>query len=319
MQARRNILIFHAGALGDFVVTWPLALALARVHPQSRVFYVTQRSKGALAERVLRLESADSEAGWHSMFAAGPALGAGPAKAALPEAQAKLLAGAHSVVSFLSSPGDAFSQSVERLSPGVNYLPVTVSPPAEFAGHVSDHLLAQLSTWPAARGALEQVLRSVASRGVGGTAPQGSAVLVHPGSGSRRKCWPAERFVSLIERLRSGGRAVRVVVGEVERETWTPAELERLAGAAELVRPGTYVELLDQLMSAGGYVGNDSGPSHLAGIIGVPTVALFGPSNAEHWRPVGPRVRVVRAPSLENIEVGQVEAALREVSAGVNA
>src|SRR3954462_13864406 len=113
MLPRRNILLFHAGALGDFVVTWPLALALARVHPQSRVFFVTQRGKGALAERVLRLESADWGSGGHAMFTEGATLGEGPAK---------LLAGAHSIVSFMSSAGDAFSRNVARLSPGVNYL-----------------------------------------------------------------------------------------------------------------------------------------------------------------------------------------------------
>src|SRR4051794_2388290 len=193
---RRNILIFHAAALGDFVVTWPLALALARVHPQSRVFYVTQRGKGLLAERVLRLESADSDAGWHAMFTAG---------AALPEAQAKLLGGAHSVVSFLSSPGDAFSDNVNRLAPGANYRPMTVSPPPGFPNHVTEHLLAQLEPWPAAAAAMVQVLRSVASRGVTGKPPQGESVLVHPGSGSRRKCWPPERFAELVRRLRADG------------------------------------------------------------------------------------------------------------------
>lgn len=304
MLPRRNILLYHAGALGDFVVTWPLAVALARVHPQSRVFYITQQGKGALAERVLRLESADSEAGWHGMFSAG---------AALPPAQAKLLAGAHSVVSFLSSPGDAFSENVARLCPGANYLPMTVSPPADFAGHVGDHLLAQLATWPAAQGALAQVLRSVASRGIAVKPPAGSHVLVHPGSGSRRKCWPADRFVSLIEGLRSEGRAVRAVVGEVELEQWRPDELKRLEVAADLARPKTYVELLDEISDAGSYVGNDSGPSHLAGIVGLPTVALFGPSNPTHWRPLGPRVRVVKSDSMEAMEVGAVRDALRVI------
>ena len=305
MQARRNILIFHAGALGDFVVTWPLALALARVHPQSRVFYVTQRGKGLLAERVLRLESADSEAGWHPLFTAG---------AALPEAHAKLLAGAHSVVSFLSAAGDVFSHNVMRLSPGVNYLPMTVSPPADFAGHVSDHLLAQLEAWPAAQGALEQVLRSVAARGVAVKPPQGSSILIHPGSGARRKCWPAERFVALVERLRQAGKPVRVVVGEVERETWPAQELQRLEAVAEVGRPETYVDLLDEVMRASAYVGNDSGPSHLAGIVGLPSVVLFGPSNPDQWRPLGPRVRVVRGASLEDISVEQVWNELRAVT-----
>lgn len=301
MTSRRNILIFHAAALGDFVVTWPLALALARVHPQSRVFYVTQRGKGALAERVLRLESADSEVGWHAMFAAG---------AALPEPQAKLLAGAHTVVNVLSTASDPFSDNVARLSPGANYLPMTVSPPADFAGHVSDHLLSQLEAWPAAHEALVQVLRSVNSRGITGRPPDGRAVLIHPGSGSRRKCWPAERFVQLIGRLRAEGRDVRVVFGEVELETWPADDVRRLGDAAEVVRPRTYVELLDELMKAGSYVGNDSGPSHLAGIIGLPTVALFGPSNPDHWHPIGPRVRVMRAESLDQIEAGQVYQAL---------
>lgn len=298
---RRNILLFHAGALGDFVVSWPLALALARVYPQSRVFYVTQRGKGALAERVLRLESVDSESGWHGMFTADPAL---------PEPQAKLLAGAHSVISFVSSPGDLFSQNVAGLSPGANYLPMTVSPPGDFAGHVSDHLLAQLAPWPAVQAALVQVLRSVAARGVAVKAPEGKTILVHPGSGSRRKCWPAERFASLIERLRTDGRAVRVVVGEVELETWSPEELRRVEAAADVARPATYVDLLNEVMSAGAYVGNDSGPSHLAGIVGLPTVALFGASNPLHWRPMGPQVQVVHGDTLRDITVDQVHLAL---------
>jgi ADP-heptose:LPS heptosyltransferase len=302
---RRNILIFHAAALGDFVVTWPLALALARVHPQSRVFYVTQRTKGLLAERVLRLESTDSEAGWHPLFTAG---------AALPGPQEKLLAGAHSVVSFLSTPGDAFSQNVQRLSPGANYLPMTVSPPPGFAGHVTDHLLAQLETWPAVQAALVQVLRSVASRGVTAKPPQGNAVLVHPGSGAKRKCWPPGRFVELIRRLKGEGKPVRVALGEVELETWPADDLRHVESVADFVRPRDYLELLDEVTNAGSYVGNDSGPSHLAGITGLPTVALFGPSNPTHWHPLGPRVQIVRGAAMEDISVDQVHQALRDVS-----
>jgi hypothetical protein len=270
------------------------------------VFYVTQRSKAALAERVLRLESADADAGWHALFVP---------VATLPEPQAKLLAGAHTVVSFLSKPGDVLSENVARLAPGVNLLSLAVSPPAEFAGHVTEHLLSQLAPWPAVSGALEQVLRSVNMRGISAKPPHGNPVLIHPGSGSPRKCWPAERFVSLIERLRADGRAVRVALGEVELERWPPQQVEQLAGVAEVVRPATYLDLLDELMKSGAYVGNDSGPSHLAGIIGLPTVALFGPSNPTHWRPIGPRVRVVQAPALEQIEVSQAYESLRAAAA----
>src|SRR5215213_3534079 len=92
---RRNVLIFHSGALGDFVLTWPLALALGRLFPQSRIFYVTHGQKGALAEKVLRVESLDQEAGWHHLFTEAPAL---------PERPAKVLAGAQYVFSFVAAP-----------------------------------------------------------------------------------------------------------------------------------------------------------------------------------------------------------------------
>src|SRR6478735_11335208 len=100
MALGRNILIFHQGALGDFIVTWPLALTLARLHPQSRVFYVSAAGKGALAEKVLRVESLDIEAGWHQLYSESPQL---------PEAPAKRLASAHTVVSFVSDAQDRWA------------------------------------------------------------------------------------------------------------------------------------------------------------------------------------------------------------------
>jgi ADP-heptose:LPS heptosyltransferase len=297
MAPGRNILIFHAGALGDFVVTWPLALALARLHPQSRLFYVTQEGKGALAEKALRLESVDSESGWHPLFAPG---------AELAEGHARRLAGAHTIVTFVSSGDDAWAGNVRRLSPA-ELIPLAVAPPAEFAGHVTDHLLAQLAPWPAAQAALAQVLRSIAERGVSGlTGNPAGPVVVHPGSGAPRKCWPADRFLSLIGRLRAAGRDVRVLLGEAELEKWPAAEIDRFAAAAALARTAGYVELFEELKTASAFVGNDTGPSHLAGIIGLPTVALFGPSNPTHWRPLGPRVHVLQAPALDQIAVEQV-------------
>ena len=41
------------------------------------------------------------------------------------------------------------------------------------------------------------------------------------------------------------------------------------------------------------YVGNDAGMTHLAAALGVPTVALFGPTNPTVWQPLGPQVRVL--------------------------
>src|SRR4029078_8229445 len=97
---RRNVLIFPQAALGDFIVTWPLAMALSRIMPQSRVIYVTHSQKGKLAERVLHVESADAEGGWHTLLTDSPEL---------PERSAKLLDGAQVVLSFTAGQSDSFA------------------------------------------------------------------------------------------------------------------------------------------------------------------------------------------------------------------
>jgi ADP-heptose:LPS heptosyltransferase len=51
------------------------------------------------------------------------------------------------------------------------------------------------------------------------------------------------------------------------------------------------------------YLGNDSGITHLAALLGVPTLALFGASDPAVWHPVGKAVKVIAARSLEDISI----------------
>jgi ADP-heptose:LPS heptosyltransferase len=69
-----------------------------------------------------------------------------------------------------------------------------------------------------------------------------------------------------------------------------------LSAEFETYAPETPRELAALLASAGGVLGNDSGPSHLAALLGTPVVVLFGPSDARVWRPVGAGVRVLAGP-----------------------
>jgi ADP-heptose:LPS heptosyltransferase len=114
-------------------------------------------------------------------------------------------------------------------------------------------------------------------------------VLVHPGSGSPAKNWPAERFARLIDGLDA---PVRLVVGEADATC--AARVEACLGYAvpRLEHPALE-DLAARLAGSRGYVGNDSGVSHLAGLCGARTIALFGPSDATVWRPIGPDVHVV--------------------------
>ncbi|MGH7178353.1 MAG: glycosyltransferase family 9 protein [Tepidisphaeraceae bacterium] len=297
MALRRNILVFHQAALGDFVVTWPLAVAMGRLFPQSRIIYVTAASKGQLAERVLGVESVDVERGWHALYSEAPRL---------PEASAKLLAGAHTIFSFVSKPGDVWEQNVHRMSPEA--LLITLDTKLPHGEHVSEALLEQLRPWTQHCAAVGQLLRSVAQQGLSSRQGSGGAVVIHPGAGKPEKCWPVDRFTSLVGDLREHGLPVRMLLGEVELEKWKPADLARLRATCEVRQPETLLELLDEVSSASAFVCNDSGPGHLAGIIGVPTVSLFGTPPPHRWKPLGPRVQVLEASSIERIQVEQVTA-----------
>jgi len=135
-------------------------------------------------------------------------------------------------------------------------------------------------------------------------------LVVQPGSGSASKNWPAEQFAATIEavRLRLGlptvvlaGPADAAAIQRLSHLTARPvpvlADLPLLVVAAVLLR-------------ARAYLGNDSGLAHLAGQLGLPTLALFGPTDPELWRPLGPRVHALRAEPLTDLSVETVLSAL---------
>jgi heptosyltransferase III len=121
-------------------------------------------------------------------------------------------------------------------------------------------------------------------------------VLVHVGSGSRAKNWPAPRFAEVIRGLKTRMVPVRLVVGEADVLAVASVE-ERVGMRLPRLAVGL-PELASHLAGCRAYLGNDSGVSHLAGMVGARTVALFGPTPAAVWRPLGPRVEVAPFDSM---------------------
>ena len=303
---RRNVLILHTGALGDFVLAWPLVLALGRLHPQSRIICVTHASKGALAEAALRVESGDIEHGWHGLFTSD----AGQ----IDERALKLLDAAHAVYSFLAD--EKLVANLSARATHAQIVPLRTIPPDGWSKHASEWLVEQLKSQPAVKSAVEQILRSIGTRGIGTGRSHDGDVVVHPGSGAREKCWPVARFIELIERLRRNRRDVRVLLGEVELERFSPDEIAALGQNATVRKPATYLELFNELRSAAELVANDSGPAHLGAIVGVPTLALFGPSDPAVWKPLGPKVVTLREEALEKLSAAKVFTAAKSLAGG---
>lgn len=124
--------------------------------------------------------------------------------------------------------------------------------------------------------------------------PDSAPVLIHPGSGSRKKNWPLENFILLEKMLRKDGLRSEFILG--------PAEIYLRDSLATPHEPNPPVHIVDDLpralsliKGACGFIGNDSGLSHLAAITGLPVTVVFGPSDPVRWKPLGPAVAVVRS------------------------
>lgn len=115
-------------------------------------------------------------------------------------------------------------------------------------------------------------------------------VAIHPSSGSPRKNWPAEDFRLFAERVKSEQLGLLWIEGEADRRIVRP--LEQLV-PAPVARELPLPVLASVLAEAPLFVGNDSGVTHLAAAAGVPTLALFGPTDPRSWAPRGPAVCVV--------------------------
>ncbi len=124
-----------------------------------------------------------------------------------------------------------------------------------------------------------------------GLAAAARVVALAPGAGVPAKRWPAERFAELADRLAAATNAAVVLVGSAaERElTHRVAAALRRARCVDLAGATTTGELAAVLHKCALFIGNDSGPLHLAAAVGRPTVGLFGPAQPEGWAPKGPQ------------------------------
>ena len=110
----------------------------------------------------------------------------------------------------------------------------------------------------------------------------GDEILIHSGAKQSVRVWPLEHYRSLTTRLRQKNYRVQIACNPDQQQWW------RQAGEKNVVVPQTITELLAAIDRAAVFIGNDSGPGHLAAMAGVPTFTLFGPQLPEWFAPLHP-------------------------------
>ncbi len=123
-------------------------------------------------------------------------------------------------------------------------------------------------------------------------------VAVHPGVGNPMRQWPVSHFASLIDLLVEKNGVNVLLIGGPEEAELAQEILGAIANrhaVVSLVGRTPLRQLLDVLRACSLYVGNNSGPKHIAATLGVPTIGIHsGVVDAIEWGPVGGRAVAVR-------------------------
>lgn len=128
-----------------------------------------------------------------------------------------------------------------------------------------------------------------------GTAAGAPLAVLAPGAGWPGKQWPAERFAEIGDRLRREAGCAVVLVGSAgEAELCRSVAARMREPAASLAGRTSLAQLAALLAQAGLFVGNDSGPMHLAACFQIPSVVCFGPTVAAKWAPRHARARILQ-------------------------
>lgn len=119
-------------------------------------------------------------------------------------------------------------------------------------------------------------------------------IVVHPGSGSKKKNYSPKFWLNLIKNKDLGMAHTWIVLVGPAEEKWNHIIVKGLLEKKiEIIRSPHKDKLLSLLENASLYIGHDSGITHLAAMLGTRTICFFKNSDPLQWAPLGPYVTII--------------------------
>jgi ADP-heptose:LPS heptosyltransferase len=140
-------------------------------------------------------------------------------------------------------------------------------------------------------------------------------LALHPGSGSPRKNWAQRFWVEVLRQLAAETPTRFLIVGGEAEEDRLEALANHLPSErVEIARNLPLPQLAGRLAQCTAFAGHDSGISHLAAALEIPTLVLWGHTRQAVWRPQGTHVTILRDPrGLPLLPVETVHTTLRQL------
>jgi ADP-heptose:LPS heptosyltransferase len=284
---QEKLLIIHQGAIGDIVSIFPAIIRLKEKF--CRIDAICKKSIGELAFSLKLIDKFyPVEAAFFSSVFSGKA-----------DPRTVDIFRSHDEIILFS-----YSQELESIVSGMVNRKIYRIPPRPDASleiHILNHVLDRLAenglirdtNWDAAWPENDYFTRLPEQKEA--THPcDRLKILIHPGSGSARKNWESSNFIKIFKKIKSLGMNPEIILGPAEHNL-SEIFVRSLPAGSKIHMLLDLGDLVTILSLSGGFIGNDSGISHLAAFTGIPTVVIFGPSSPKRWKPFGRSVEVLRS------------------------
>jgi ADP-heptose:LPS heptosyltransferase len=299
LRRNANVLIVRLRSIGDVVLTLPAIQALHDWRPDLRIHMLVEPLSAPLLEghpairEVIVLRKL-----WETVrllrrreFSIAFNMHGGPTSAFLTR-----LSGAPVRVCWAQRQFSSFYNV---------HVPIHFPVAGRIEMHTAEHRLQQLlytglpeRPLPAAKvyvntDAAELVRRTLAEKGIG---PDQPYAVMRPGASEANKRWPTERFAAIAQWLREA-HGIATVVNLGPGDEQIAAEVrQRFAGLGTIVSDLELRGLVALLAGSSLFIGNDTGPTHIAAALGKKSVVIFGASDSKVWSPWKTEYRLIENP-----------------------
>ena len=288
-----NILIIRPGALGDVVVTLP-AIEAVRNHFENAQIEIMGYSsfleivKGRFyADTISRFDQADIA----PLFMRN---------SSVPASLINKLSNTDLIISFVSDKEQIMVGNL-RASGAKHVIHYEPFPSESEHIHIIDHFLRCLDLLgvhhsnkiPKIFLKGEDVLLGEKFLNDRVVDPKKMLVAVHPGSGSRQKCWPMDRYAEIILWLKEEMDTQILLISGPADTGIVEALRVKVRDKFILVDHLPVPILAAIIKRCKLFVGNDSGITHLAAAVGTPTISIFAPTDPSMWGPRGEQVKIL--------------------------
>ncbi|WP_291323756.1 glycosyltransferase family 9 protein [Desulfonatronospira sp.] len=257
-----NIILAHKGALGDFLLAWPVFLSIRAQFPEAQVYWHGKDAflpwlgpigiKKLHSAYISALDGLYSSTRWPETLDGFKVFWFGLDRVTIPGSFHELL--------FLKAVQPGEHRHVRR----------------SYINSLNELGISYKKDWH-----LDWI-------NLFGRHTAGRKVLLFPGSGNPAKNWPLERFLDTARYFEQEGFSAVVVLGPAEEHLQIPGDLQQ-------ARCTSLKELQNLVLEACLMLGNDSGPMHLGAMFKKPGLVLFGPTPVSVWRPEG--IQVLKTPA----------------------